>query len=819
MRTGSRFNISQSHTTSKFRLLFIGLFGLALALMNLAEVHAQSFEAEISAFERADLTSPPPADPVLFVGSSSIRVWPDLPGDFPDYPAMNRGFGGSHMSDLLYYFDRIVAPYDPALILVYEGDNDLAGGKSVDTVYADYLEFVARVEAQLPGADIAFIATKPSPSRSQYLEVTRQLNERLAELADNDPHIWFIDIFTPMLNDGGQPRPELFGGDMLHMNAAGYVLWQSIVEPVLAAWASPGPQTFLLDFGAADATTQNGPAPDDPANFWNNVTAEIGGSETGQLPGLVNAQNTPTEIGLVMLSPFNSSGPNQSGTLESALFAPNATSDSLYANTEAFSGFGDLTPSFKLTGLDPELIYNLTFYASRLGASDVRETGYTVTGANSTYVTLDPANNIDDVAIAGGIAPDAQGEITISLEPTANNSNGYHFIYLGAMKTEEIPEQAPIVFVEEPVDQTVVAYRSVTFEADVDSTPPYTVQWLLDGEPIADANDFTYTLEVVTSDLDGAVFSVSVSNLLHSATSNAAVLTVVPDTDAPVLLSAASTNGYTIELLFDERLDPATATVLGNYVVSQGAPAIAELDADGKTVVLTLSERFEGAFSVVVSGVQDMAGNEILAGSTAADEVRLQVLLFDFGSASTPTDADPENLWNNISEGMGSSDSGKLLGLVTVDGRATQIDLVMLSRFNGANQSGTLESALFPAAATRDSLYGNTEAFNSLTDIFPSFKLAGLDSLLTYDFTFYASRMNVRDNRETGYTVVGANSDFAALNVAANIDDLVTVTGIEPDAAGEITISIAPTENNNNGNHFTYLGALKIEPTPDPAEN
>ena len=102
---------------------------------------AQGFEAEISAFEQADLSSPPPAKPFLFVGSSSIRVWPDLAGDFPDYPVMNRGFGGSEMSDVLYYFDRIVAPYNPAMILVYEGDNDLAAGKSVDDVTPTILNF------------------------------------------------------------------------------------------------------------------------------------------------------------------------------------------------------------------------------------------------------------------------------------------------------------------------------------------------------------------------------------------------------------------------------------------------------------------------------------------------------------------------------------------------------------------------------------------------------------------------------------------------------------------------------------------------------
>ena len=795
----------------------MALLGLALVLLSLADAQAQDptrYEADIRAFEQADLASPPPADPVLFVGSSSIRMWSNLAEAFPDYPVMNRGFGGSHMSDVLYYFDRVVAVYDPAFILVYEGDNDLAGGKSVDEVYDDYLEFVALVEAELPYADIAFIATKPSPSRSQYLDVTLQLNERLAALAETDSNLWFIDICTPMLDDSGQPRAELFGNDMLHMNDTGYELWQSIVAPVLADWASPEAQVFLIDFGGADTTTQNGPDPNDPENHWNNVTPDIGGSATGQLPGLVNTENEATNIGLVMLSPFNGSGSNQSGTLESALFAENATRDSLYANTEAFSGFGDLAPSFKLTGLDPERTCNFTFYASRLGASDVRETGYTVVGANSTYVTLDPTDNVDSVAVAGGITADAQGEIAISLEATANNNNSYHFIYLGVMQMEEIPDQAPIVFVEEPADQTAIEYRSVTFETKVDSTPPYTVQWFRDSETIPDANAFTYTIDIVTPDLDGAAFSATVSNLLYSATGSAAILTVVPDVNAPVLLSAASTNGYTIGLAFDERLDAGSVAAVENYVVNEGALTVAgaELADDDKTVVLMLSERFEGDFSIAVSGVRDLAGNEVAPNSTASGEVRLQVLLFDFGSASDPTDDDAENIWNNVSEGVGCSDTGKLLDVVCVEGETTGIDLVMLSRFNGANQNGTRESTLFAADATRDSLYGNTEAFNDLTDVFPSFKLTGLDPLLTYDLTFYASRTGARDNRETGYTVVGADSAFAALNATANIDEVAAVSGIEPDAEGAITISIAPGENNKNASHFTYLGVLKLEP-------
>ncbi|MHC4207259.1 MAG: GDSL-type esterase/lipase family protein [Planctomycetota bacterium] len=650
---------------------------------------AQGFEAEISAFEQADLASPPPANPVLFVGSSSIRVWPDLAGDFPDYPVMNRGFGGSKMSDVLYYFDRIVAPYDPVLILVYEGDNDLAAGMSVDQVYVDYLEFLTLVDEQLPNVDVAFIATKPSPSRSRYLEVTRQLNTRFQDLASNNSHLWYIDVFNPMLNEDGQPRPELFVSDMLHMNAAGYELWQSIIEPVLAAWAMPKVQTLLFDFGSSSTPTLN-----DQQNFWNNVTENIGSVDGGQLTNLVNTKNIPTTIGLEIMSRFN--GANTNGTIESEMFAPNATRDSLYGNTETWNNLSDITPGFKLTGLNLQRVYNITFYASRLGVSDIRETSYTIEGESTTIVAFDPANNIDNVATAVGIVPDAMNEITISLAPTENNNNGYHFTYLGVMKVEEIPEQQPIIFLEQPADQTVMAYQSVTFQTTVQSTPPYIVQWFKDGEPINDANEFVYTIDVVTPDMNDAVFSVSVSNLVYGEISEGAILSVFPDTNSPVLLSAESTNGYTIALSFDERLNPDTATIVENYAVNEGTVEVvgAELDMDARTVILTLGEYISDSFIVSADFVQDLSGNEIVAGTTVTGQVRLEVLLFDFGSSNTPTSDDQDNAWNNVTQSVGCSDIGRLAALVDVENIPTNMGLVMIRRFNGANTNGTLALCL-----------------------------------------------------------------------------------------------------------------------------
>jgi len=799
--------------------IWLVLVFVVLPLFNAQAQDPTRFENEIRAFEQIDLATAPPADPVLFTGSSSVRVWPDLPGDFNEYPAMNRGFGGSHMSDLVYYFDRVVTVYDPAIVLVYEGDNDLAGGKSVGQVYDDYLEFMALVEAQLPHADVAFIATKPSPSRSQYLDVMRELNHRLKALADGDPDIWFVDVFTPMMNASDEPRPELFGGDMLHMNAAGYALWQPIVASVLSEWSTPAVQTLLFDFGASETTTQNGPAPEDPCNTWNNITPDMGGSDTGELLDLVDSDNMPTGFGLKMLSRFN--GANQNGTIESELFAANAARDSLYGNTETWQDLANVTPSFKLTGLDPNLVYNVTFYASRNGVSDVRETAYTLTGQGSTTVTLDPANNLNNVAKASGALPDANGEMTISLEPTVKNNNGYHFIYLGAMVLEQIPEQAPIEFIEDPIDQTVFEYRPVTFSVDVNGTPPYFVQWFQHGQVIADANEFSYTIDPVTLDLDGEVFSASVSNLLYSEMSAEAVLRVEPDVNAPVLLLAETPDGLLLRLSFDERLNPDLALEVSHYVVKVGDTEIEAtdvmLDSDDQTVILTMAKRLASAFSVTVSHVQDLAGNEIELGALVLGDTRPAGFNFDFGASSeewtTSSASDTAGeFWNNVTPAIGASNTGVLRNLVTMGHVSTDVDLVMLSRFNGANQNGTLASSEFPQTATRDSLFGNTKAWSGSSQIFPSFKLTGLVPSQAYRMTFYASRLGVSDNRETGYTIVGSASYYLTLNPANNVNAVASVGGVKADASGEIVISIAPTDKNNNGYHFTYLGVLTLRP-------
>ncbi len=188
------------------------------------------FEPEIRKFEVVDQRTPPPTNAILFTGSSSIRFWTNLTADFPRRVVLNRGFGGSHMSDLLHYFDRVVVPYHPQRIVVYEGDNDLAAGKTPEAVLKDYEEFVRLVETQLPGTPIVFLAVKPSRARLALMPVQRQFNASLKAYVKGHPRLSFVDTFTPILDATGQPRADLLREDGLHLNASGYAVWRGVVE-------------------------------------------------------------------------------------------------------------------------------------------------------------------------------------------------------------------------------------------------------------------------------------------------------------------------------------------------------------------------------------------------------------------------------------------------------------------------------------------------------------------------------------------------------------------------------------------------------------
>jgi lysophospholipase L1-like esterase len=195
------------------------------------------FEDEIAKFEASDRVNPPPRGSVLFVGSSSIRIWPNLKKDFPNIDVLQRGFGGSTLDQVDHYAPRIVLPYCPRLIVLYAGDNDLAAGRTPEQIMADFKTFVGLVRPSMPKTRIVFVAIKPSIARVTLLDAMRAANTLVRKYIATDPSLTYVDVFTPMLGPTGLPRSELFQSDGLHMNAQGYAIWRGLLQPLMSATA------------------------------------------------------------------------------------------------------------------------------------------------------------------------------------------------------------------------------------------------------------------------------------------------------------------------------------------------------------------------------------------------------------------------------------------------------------------------------------------------------------------------------------------------------------------------------------------------------
>lgn len=200
---------------------------------------AKDFEGDIRVFEEADreLKSPPPR--VVFIGSSSIRMWEDLAKDFPGHTVVNRGFGGSHVVDSVYFGERILKKHKPRLVVMFAGTNDINAGKSAATVAADFKAFTEKVWASWPKAVIAFISISPSPSRVNQLATVREANRAIAAYCETDKRLKFVDVFSSMVRWDGRPKPDIFQGDGLHMTRKGYELWIPPLREVLDTFDPP----------------------------------------------------------------------------------------------------------------------------------------------------------------------------------------------------------------------------------------------------------------------------------------------------------------------------------------------------------------------------------------------------------------------------------------------------------------------------------------------------------------------------------------------------------------------------------------------------
>lgn len=195
----------------------------------------QWLASEINAFKKQDSISAPPQNAILFVGSSSFKLWTDVKSDFPGYTIINRGFGGSTLPDVIYYTKDIIIPYHPKQVVIYCGDNDLAASDTVTaaTVANRFQQLFYSIRKALPKATISYVSIKPSPSRMHLMNKMKETNALIKKFLQKQKRTSYIDVFTPMLTADQKPKPEIFLKDNLHMNKEGYRIWQKAIKPYL----------------------------------------------------------------------------------------------------------------------------------------------------------------------------------------------------------------------------------------------------------------------------------------------------------------------------------------------------------------------------------------------------------------------------------------------------------------------------------------------------------------------------------------------------------------------------------------------------------
>jgi lysophospholipase L1-like esterase len=203
-----------------------------LVICNLREVHAQDplrFKMEVDSIvaRNRDVNT---SNLILFTGSSSIRLWTNLKSAFPNHNVVNMGFGGSEMTDLLYYVHDLILPFKPKQIFIYEGDNDISQGRTTEQILSAADSILVLVRKELPQTEVVFIAAKPSLRRWSLKEKYEAYNRNLKAWTASKKNVRYADVWTPMINSDGNVKPDIFVEDGLHLNDKGYAIWTSALR-------------------------------------------------------------------------------------------------------------------------------------------------------------------------------------------------------------------------------------------------------------------------------------------------------------------------------------------------------------------------------------------------------------------------------------------------------------------------------------------------------------------------------------------------------------------------------------------------------------
>lgn len=473
-------------------LLMLGrrILSAAISLTSLgilvAPAQAQ-YGADIARWTNQDAFNPPAPGAILFTGSSSIRRWEQLTRDFADYHVLQRGIGGAQFDHIVGYIPNIVLPYQPRAIVVWAGTNDLASGNSGAEVFEDYQNFVNTVHAAQPNVDIFYLGIMPTPGRQGNRPQEDIANASIATMAAGNPKLHYIDLPAAFstLNPYGSSEFSSKFVDSIHLNRDGYDFWTSVVRPQIEAVIAPNkvfalnPNTLqvgksmLFDFGpsnALDGAHTN--SPDANGHYWNNWTTASGGVNinAGEHVGnLVDSTGVSTGINLTITGGFQSNGFRNGGlrnpdpALLGDFAIDSVTGDYFFSTADGLQGGGDddIGGGFMLDGLDPNLLYDFSFFGSR-NDPQTRITEYRVTGANDQSVLLQTSgNNIgidgiydgndDEIAEILGVQPDQFGQVFVDLTLKAGN-----FAYIAAMKVTVTGTAIP-----EPSSAAILAIASI----------------------------------------------------------------------------------------------------------------------------------------------------------------------------------------------------------------------------------------------------------------------------------------------------------------------------------------------------------------------
>ena len=202
------------------------------------QVNAQrrdTFNKEIEAFETQDQANPPKEGGIVFVGSSSFKLWTDVQDYFPGYNIINRGFGGSSLPDVIQHASSTIYKYKPSQVFIYCGENDFYStvNTNADTIYNRFTKLFGMIRNELPQTQVVYISMKPSVSRLKHLPEMRRANEMIRKYLTKQKRTAFIDVYSKMILADGSPMPDIFKSDNLHMNEKGYAIWQKAIKPYL----------------------------------------------------------------------------------------------------------------------------------------------------------------------------------------------------------------------------------------------------------------------------------------------------------------------------------------------------------------------------------------------------------------------------------------------------------------------------------------------------------------------------------------------------------------------------------------------------------